>query len=215
MNVEHASATTVGKVFVLSGPSGVGKSSLLKEVLQRIDGLQLSVSHTTRKPRTSEKNGKEYYFVSSEEFSALVSEDSFLESAKVFGHCYGTSKEFVEQQVKAGKSVILEVDWQGARSVREYFSDAISIFVLPVSKDDLHQRIVGRGQDSADIIKQRMDQAMSEMRHFNEFDYCIVNDDFMTAYQTLEQIIRYNRQDLNSKQTVQETLSNLDLAQAK
>lgn len=183
-----------GILFIVSAPSGAGKTSLLKALLdQQKEGLQqrvLSVSHTTRQTRPGEVNGEHYHFVPLDEFQHMVGENAFLESAQVFDNYYGTAEASVREQLATGKDVILEIDWQGARQVRERFSDAISIFVVPPSVEALRERLSSRGQDSDETIERRMADALSEMSHYHEYDYIVVNDQFEQGVEDLDAVMR-------------------------
>lgn len=184
-----------GTLFIVSAPSGAGKSSLINALLktQPLYDTQVSVSHTTRGERPGEKHGEHYYFVSHDEFRQMIQEDAFLEHAEVFGNYYGTSRKTIEQVLSTGVDVFLDIDWQGAQQIREKMPQARSIFVLPPSKIELDRRLRGRGQDSEDVIVKRMAQAVAEMSHFAEYDYLIVNDDFDLALSDLKTIIRAER----------------------
>ncbi|MFC3034451.1 guanylate kinase [Pseudoalteromonas fenneropenaei] len=191
--------TTRGNLFILSAPSGAGKSSLIKALLEKHSDVQVSVSHTTRQPRPGESNGVHYHFVTVDEFKALIDKGDFFEWAQVFENYYGTSKQAIESQLAAGIDVFLDIDWQGARQVRELVPDVETIFILPPSRDELERRLNSRGQDSQEVIAGRMAQATSESSHYNEFDYVLVNDDFNTTLAQLESIVlaarlRQNRQ---------------------
>ncbi len=187
-----------GILFIVSAPSGAGKTSLLKALLERRQGeiqqplqqMVLSVSHTTRQPRPGEVNGEHYHFVSVEQFQQMVGERAFLESAQVFDNYYGTAEASVREQLETGKDVILEIDWQGARQVRQRFADAVSIFVVPPSAEALRERLSSRGQDSSEIIERRMTDALSEMSHYDEYDYIVVNDLFEQGVDDLEVVMR-------------------------
>ncbi|GAB3486819.1 guanylate kinase [Marinomonas epiphytica] len=170
-----------GNLFILSAPSGAGKSSLYKALLKQDEKVRISVSHTTRAPRTGEEHGREYYFTDPESFLDMIAEDAFFEHAQVFDNYYGTSKESIFSMLEQGLDVILEIDWQGARQVRELYPDAISLFILPPSRQSLEDRLKGRGTDSEDVIQRRMNKAVSEMSHYHEYDFVIVNDDFDEA----------------------------------
>lgn len=183
-----------GQLYIVSAPSGAGKTSLLAKLLATLDGVSLSVSHTTRKPRPGEVDGQHYHFVSAERFLDLIEEGAFLEHAKVFDHFYGTARASVEAQRAAGNDVILEIDWQGARQVRAAIPDARSIFILPPSRAELERRLRGRGQDDEAVIQRRLRDAESDATHFVEFDYTVVNDDFDTALDALRAIFTANRQ---------------------
>ena len=183
-----------GTLYIISAPSGAGKSSLISALLQdQPSDMQLSVSHTTRAPRPSEENGQHYHFVSQNEFKSLIENNNFVEWAEVFGNYYGTSKIVIEETLAQGIDVFLDIDWQGAQQVKKLMSHAIGVFILPPSKIELERRLTGRGQDSVDVIAGRMAQAVSEMSHYNEYEYLIVNDDFNTALTDLKTIIRSQR----------------------
>lgn len=181
----------LGNLYIISAPSGAGKSSLINALLadQPRSEVQLSISHTTRNPRPGEENGVHYYFTNHDEFKALIAQGHFLEWAEVFGNYYGTSLPMIEKSLEQGIDVFLDIDWQGARQIREKLPNVKTIFILPPSKAELEKRLVGRGQDSADVIAGRMEKAVSEMSHYNEFDYVIINDDFQTALSELKSIL--------------------------
>ncbi len=188
--------SVTGTLYIISAPSGAGKSSLITALLEQnaqAKNLQVSVSHTTRAPRTGEKNGQHYHFVNAEEFKVLIKDDVFFEWAEVFGNYYGTSRTVIEQQLTKGIDVFLDIDWQGARQVKQLMPQAKGIFILPPSRAELERRLVGRGTDSDQVIKSRMDKAVSEMSHHNEYDYLIVNDNFDDAVQDFSAIINGNR----------------------
>ncbi|AWB66813.1 guanylate kinase [Saccharobesus litoralis] len=193
--------SAIGTLYVVSAPSGAGKSSLIKAYLeQQNDKLTgVSVSHTTREPRPGEENGKHYHFVTQDEFKQLIEQQAFFEWAEVFGNFYGTSKLAIDEQLNNGIDVFLDIDWQGARQVKQAMPQSKTIFILPPSKAELERRLTGRGQDSAETIAKRMDKAQSEMSHFNEFDYVIINDDFDQALSDMTAILRAER----TKQTKQ------------
>ena len=195
-----------GNLFILSAPSGAGKSSLINALLKKHADMKVSVSHTTRAPRPGENNAEHYHFVSVNEFKALIAKDDFFEWAQVFDNYYGTSKQAIEEQLAAGIDVFLDIDWQGARQVREIMDDVKTIFILPPSKQELEQRLNNRGQDSAEIIAGRMAQAQSETSHYNEYDYVVVNDDFDTALCDLETIVIAQRLTLKAQTTRHQTL---------
>lgn len=181
-----------GQLFIVSAPSGAGKSSLINALLTRFnadDSMRLSISHTTRAPRPGEVNHVAYHFVSEDEFKTLIARGAFYEYANVFGHYYGTSREIVEQWVSEGKDVLFDIDWQGARQIRKISPDARSIFIIPPSLDELKHRLETRGQDSEDVIDGRMEKAMREISHYSEYDHVIVNDDFDKALNELRSII--------------------------
>jgi guanylate kinase len=181
---------TKGKLIILAAASGTGKTSLARALIERTPNLVFSVSHTTRAPRPGEQNGVHYYFVTPSQFEEMVAADRFLEHAKVFGNYYGTSRGATENLLGQGKNVILDIDWQGARTIKEKMPEAISIFLLPPSRAALEERLNARGQDAPDVIARRMSEAVSEMSHYNEFDHVVVNDDFEAALKDLQTIIR-------------------------
>ncbi len=182
-----------GTLYIISAPSGAGKTSLVRKLLEATSDLVLSVSHTTRYMRPGEQNGVHYHFVTTEEFQAVAAAGGFLEHAQVFDNHYGTAKASVEAQLTGGDDVILEIDWQGARQVRAAFPACESIFILPPSRQALEQRLRARGQDSEAIIQRRMREAETEMSHYGEYDYLVVNDDFHEAVQDLRAIVRGRR----------------------
>lgn len=199
-------AQTRGNLFILSAPSGAGKSSLINALLKTHSDMKVSVSHTTRAPRPGEENGVHYHFVNVDEFKTLIDKNDFFEWAQVFDNYYGTSKQAIEQQLAAGIDVFLDIDWQGARQVRELVDDVTTIFILPPSKQELEKRLNNRGQDSAEIIAGRMAQAQSETSHYDEYDYVIVNDDFDTALAEIEMIVLAKRLSLKSQVLRQQSL---------
>ncbi len=185
--------TTTGNLYIISAPSGAGKTSLVKKLIATVENLIVSVSHTTRQSREGEIHGKDYFFVPVEDFRAMQNDNAFLESAQVFDNFYGTAKKTVETNLAQGDDVILEIDWQGAKQVRDLMPNSYSIFILPPSTHILRERLEGRGKDSVEIIDRRMQDAVAEMSHYGEFDYLVVNDDFNTALNELESIIMANR----------------------
>lgn len=185
--------TTTGQLYIVSAPSGAGKSSLLSALRQQMPEVTVSVSHTTRQPRPGEQDGVHYHFTNVDTFREQTAAGEFLEYAQVFDNFYGTAKCTVDAQLAAGNDVILEIDWQGAQQVRKRAPNAISIFILPPSVDALQQRLQGRGQDSAETIQRRMRDAISEMSHYTEYDYLVINDDFTTALAALLTIFRGER----------------------
>lgn len=182
-----------GNLFIISAPSGAGKSSLVKALCETMEGLTASVSHTTRGMREGEQDGREYHFVDVDTFKKMIDAGDFVEHAEVFGNYYGTSASAVEQQLAQGLDVILEIDYQGAAQVRQQFTDAMSIFILPPSRQILESRLRGRGTDSDEVIQRRLNEAVNEMSHYAEFDYLVVNDDFNQAQAELNGIITSNR----------------------
>lgn len=182
-----------GNLFIITAASGAGKTSLVKALLAKDSQLCLSISHTTREPRPGEVNGQDYHFVDESTFLNMLGEAQFLESAEVHGARYGTSQFAVDAPLKAGKDVILEIDWQGAAQVRHLYPQAVSIFILPPSVETLAFRLNTRGQDSSETIARRVAAAREEMRHVAEFDYVTINDDFDIALQDISAIIRTQR----------------------
>ena len=183
-------ATLPGLLFIVAAPSGAGKTSLVKALLESTSGITVSVSHTTRAMRPGEENGVHYHFTDIPAFEAMRDAGEFLEHARVFDNYYGTSRAAVQERLQQGRDVVLEIDWQGARQVREHFQDSIGIFVLPPSRQALQQRLQGRGQDDEQIIARRMRDAVAEMKHYDEFDYLVINDDFDLALQELRCIVQ-------------------------
>lgn len=181
-----------GILYIVSAPSGTGKTTLVTRLANQDPNIRVSVSHTTRAPRVGEKEGKDYYFVELPNFKQLEQEGHFLETAHVFGNWYGTSKGAIEEQLAMGLDVILEIDWQGARHIKAHYP-CISIFILPPAKAALLTRLKSRAQDDDAVITQRMNRAVDEMSHYNEYDYIVVNDNFETALGDLLAIIRAGR----------------------
>ena len=182
-----------GNLFIVSAPSGAGKSSLVAALLAAEPDVRLSVSHTTRVPRAGEVDGRDYYFVTREVFEHMRETGDFLESAEVYGNLYGTSKAFIERELEDARDVILEIDWQGATQVRRIFRDAIGVFVLPPSLAALEARLRNRGQDSAEVIGRRLAAAREDMSHVREFDCVIINSDFSEAVRDLTGVVRATR----------------------
>lgn len=185
----------LGTLYIVSAPSGAGKSSLISALIQKntSNNLQVSISHTTRAPRPGEENGVHYHFVNVAHFKELIDERVFFEWAQVFDNYYGTSRTVIEEQLAKGIDVFLDIDWQGARQVKELMPQAKGIFIMPPSRTELERRLVGRGTDSDDVIASRMQQAVSEMSHYDEYDYLIINDDFEQALVDFSAIINGNR----------------------
>ena len=181
-------------LFVVSAPSGAGKTSLLRALVPSDPRLVMSVSHATRPMRPGEQDGIDYHFVDVGTFERMVADAAFLEHARVFDNYYGTAEASVREQLAAGRDVVLEIDWQGARQVRRHFPDAVSIFVVPPTVDALRARLTGRGQDSDAVVERRMRDARNEMSHYVEYDYLVVNDDFDDALATLRAIVTAARQ---------------------
>lgn len=184
---------TKGTLFIVSAPSGAGKTSLLKALVETEDRVRVSISHTTRPKRPGEVDGVDYHFVDGERFAGMVGEGAFLEHAEVFGNCYGTSEAGIREQLERGEDVILEIDWQGAQQVRERLPGTVSVFVLPPTPQALRQRLSGRGQDSQEVIERRLAEAREEMSHYPEYDYIVVNDLFDQALGELRAIITAQR----------------------
>ncbi len=191
---------TQGILYTISAPSGAGKTSLVRALLQQMDNIRVSVSHTTRKQRPGEVDGRDYHFVSVDAFKEMLAEAAFLEHAQVFDNFYGTSQAWVAEQLAAGTDVILEIDWQGAAQVRRAMPGTRSIFILPPSRATLEERLQGRGQDDADTIARRMQAAVDEMSHFPEAEFLVINDDFDTALNDLKAVVRSQRLSLPSQQ---------------
>jgi guanylate kinase len=189
----HAVSTAVGSLFVIAAPSGGGKTSLTRALLEREPGILLSVSYTTRPPRPGERDGVDYHFVTEPRFRELQEAGEFLEHAHVHGNWYATSAKWLRAQIEAGRDVLLEIDWQGAAQVRKLIDGSVQIFVLPPSLASLEERLVRRGQDDEATIARRLEAAREEMRHCSEFDYVIINQDFASALADLGAIVRASR----------------------
>lgn len=183
----------IGTLYIIAAPSGAGKTSLVNALVDQLEDILVSVSHTTRAPRPGEQSGVHYHFIDQASFEAMLQKSEFLEHAQVFDHYYGTSEAWVTTQLKAGKDVILEIDWQGAQQVRHRMPQCISIFILPPSKASLEQRLRTRSQDEESVIHQRMAKAVEEIAHYVEFDYLIVNEDFDKALNQLQAIVDSHR----------------------
>ncbi|MBV9696751.1 MAG: guanylate kinase [Gammaproteobacteria bacterium] len=187
-----------GRLFVISAPSGAGKTSLVRALLGQEPELRLSISHTTRPRRPTESPDVEYHFVTTAQFEELIRQGAFLEHARVFDNLYGTSRASVERWLQQGKDVVLEIDWQGAQQVRRAMPEALSVFVLPPSREVLAERLAQRGTDAPAVIERRLRDAVSDMAHEREFDYVVVNDDFATALQDLRRIVSGRGEDLRA-----------------
>jgi len=187
-----------GRLWVIAAPSGAGKTSLVKALLDSDASLRLSVSHTTRRRRETEQEGREYHFVSVPDFERLRAAGEFLEHARVFDNLYGTSRAYVEQQLAAGHDVVLEIDWQGAQQVRRAMPHCASIFILPPSRQALAERLARRATDTDEVIARRLADAAGDMAHYREFDYVVVNNDFARAVEDLRRIIGGHAADLRS-----------------
>ena len=179
----------MANLFIISAPSGCGKTSLVEALIKKTKNLCVSVSHTTRPPRPDEVNGINYYFVSINEFEEMIKNNAFVEHAMVFDNHYGSSTKLIREKLDEGIDVILEIDWQGARQVKENMPNSVSIFILPPSKEELLGRLQQRAQDDEITIKKRMSDAQNQMRHFNEFDYLVINDEFSSALNDLNLIM--------------------------
>ena len=182
-----------GTLFIVTAPSGAGKTTLVSGLLERDPLVRLSVSYTTRAPRTGEVNGQHYHFIDVQGFRALRDKGEFLEWAEVHSNYYGTSKRWLEEQIRAGRDILLEIDWQGAQQVRKVFPKAVGVFILPPSVEELERRLRGRGTDSEDVIARRVLAARGEMRHVAEFDYVIINENLPTAIEDLVAVVRASR----------------------
>lgn len=180
----------LGKLYTVSAPSGAGKTSLVKALIEAVPSIYVSVSHTTRKMRPGEQDGVNYHFTDHSTFETMIADDAFLEHAEVFGNYYGTSKQWVQDQLEQGLDVILEIDWQGAKQIKQLLPETVGVFILPPSQEALRERLEGRGQDDAETIDKRMSEARSEMSHFDQADFIIINDDFQLALSDLKALFR-------------------------
>ena len=178
-----------GRLFVVAAPSGAGKTSLVRALMERDPSLRFSVSYTTRPRRPAEEHGRDYFFVSREEFERMVEAGEFIEHARVFDNYYGTARQQVEQSLAAGQTLLLEIDWQGARQIRSAMPEAVTVFILPPSRAELERRLRGRGTDSEEVIQRRLRDAAGDMTHWPEFDHVVVNDDFGVALAELGDIV--------------------------
>ncbi len=179
-----------GNLFIIAAPSGAGKTSLVRALLAHDTQVRLSVSYTTRAPRPGEQDGLDYHFVSLGEFTSMLNVGAFLESAEVYGNYYGTSEQWIRQTLATGADILLEIDWQGALQVRRLFADVIGLFIVPPSLEALRARLIGRGQDSAEVVERRFAAAREDISHVGEFDYVIINDDFDTALADMLAVLR-------------------------
>lgn len=195
-----------GHLYTVSAPSGAGKTSLVKALIEASERLRVSVSHTTRPKRPGEVDGVNYHFVDHSQFETMLNEQAFLEHAEVFGNYYGTSRQWVEQTLGEGDDVILEIDWQGAEQISRLMPEAIAIFILPPSKTALRERLTNRGQDDQSVIDQRMAQAVNEMSHYQLADFLVVNDQFESALEDLKAILRCHRLSKNNQQSRHQAL---------
>jgi guanylate kinase len=193
MNPASAPIETAGNLFVVAAPSGAGKSSLVNALLELDSHLALSISHTTRAPRGQEQNGREYWFIDEPAFRAKIAQGDFFEWAQVHGHLYGTSRAAIQARLAGGEDVVLEIDWQGALQIKHLFANAVLIFILPPSWDELRQRLQRRGEDSSEIIERRLANARVEVAHARDFDYVIINGLFETALFDLKTIVHSQR----------------------
>lgn len=201
-----------GNLYVVAAPSGAGKSSLVKALMELDALVQPSVSHTTRAPRGQEKHGREYFFVSRAEFDAMIAADAFVEWANVHNHRYGTSKKAIEERMNCGADVILEIDFQGALQIKKIFNNAVTIFILPPSWDELRARLERRGEDSAEVIEVRLQNAAQEMAHVHEFDFVIINEVFERALFDIKSIVHAQRlKYLSQRRTRSDTFNALHI----
>jgi guanylate kinase len=191
-----SSQSSKGQLFVVAAPSGAGKTSLVKALIHAMPSIEVAVSHTTRQRRPDEVDGVNYHFIDKAGFKKLQSNDAFIESAQVFSNLYGTSRQSIDKISATGRHTILEIDWQGAAQIRQRDPASIHIFILPPSLQALGARLLGRGQDDSDTIEQRMNEAVSEMSHYQEFDYLVINDNFDTALEDLRRIVKGLGEDL-------------------
>jgi len=197
-----------GNLFIICAPSGAGKTSLVNALLEREPDLELSVSYTTRAPRSAEKDGREYHFVSRERFVHMAGQGDFLESAEVHGNLYGTSQAWIESRTREGRDILLEIDWQGAQQVRRLVPASVTVFVLPPSLEVLRKRLTSRGQDTSEVIESRLANAREEIAHVEEFDYVIINQNFDVAVVDLVSIVRATRLQVTAQLTRHRDLIN-------
>ena len=195
-----------GTLFIISAPSGAGKTSLVNMLIEQTASVRVSVSHTTRNKRPGEVEGENYHFIDQDQFQRMLQNNDFLEHAQVFNNYYGTSRHWVGDTLARGQDVILEIDWQGASQIRRIMPEAVGVFILPPSRDTLRKRLTDRGQDDQAVIDHRMAQATEEMTHYVEYEYLVINDNFAEAVQALRAIILAERQRLARQQTNQQGL---------
>ncbi|MDP1559273.1 MAG: guanylate kinase [Nitrosomonas sp.] len=195
-----------GCLFIVSAPSGTGKTSLVKALLQNTPNLRLSISHTSRAPRANEINGRDYHFISKKDFKQMEERGEFLESAEVYGNFYGTSKKWIDETIMSGRDILLEIDCQGAHQVHQLFPEAVSVFILPPSLDTLATRLKTRGQDNPEIIQQRLAAVREEVGHINEFNYVIINDVLEEAREDLMSIVRAEHLKIARQLVIYQTL---------
>lgn len=198
--------TNKGLLFVIAAPSGAGKTSLVRALMQRLPSLRFSISYTTRRPRENEQHGRDYFFVDRAEFDRMVANGEFLEHAQVFDNCYGTSRAQVDQMLAQGDNVLLEIDWQGAQQVRRTMPECRTIFILPPSRAALEQRLRGRATDSDEVIARRLRDSIADMSHWREFEYVVINDDFERATNDLEAIASGRGEHLKASRSEIQTL---------
>jgi guanylate kinase len=195
-----------GKLFVIAAPSGAGKTTLVRALMERVPSLRFSISYTTRKPRPNEQHGRDYFFVDHAEFERMAAAGEFLEHARVFDNYYGTSKPQVESMLTDGDNVLLEIDWQGAQQIRRALPECQSIFILPPSREALEQRLRGRKTDGDEVIARRLRDSIADMSHWSEFDYVVVNDDFARATAELQSIVAGQGESLRRDRSELQTL---------
>lgn len=195
-----------GKLFVIAAPSGAGKTTLVRALMERVPSLRFSISYTTRKPRPNEQHGRDYFFVDHAEFERMAAAGEFLEHARVFDNYYGTSKPQVESMLTDGDNVLLEIDWQGAQQIRRALPECQSIFILPPSREALEQRLRGRKTDGDEVIARRLRDSIADMSHWSEFDYVVVNDDFARATAELQSVVAGQGESLRRDRSELQTL---------